>query len=118
MLTWVEAMPDARSRLALDRAHACLPGALVFLVLVLLALQRGGYYAESWALPTAACGWIAAVIAMLADRQRLRRLELVLLCGMGLLALLALVSSTWAPGGLGSALPHVQLLVLMYPRSA
>ena len=39
-----------------------LPVALLTLLLVLTALQRGGYYAESWSLPTIACGWLVALV--------------------------------------------------------
>lgn len=93
-------------------ARSVLPVALLFVLLVLIALQRGGYYAESWALPTAGCGWLVAIVALAGGRQRLRRLELVHLVALGLLAALALTSAAWAPGGLGSALPQAQLLAL------
>ena len=105
-----EVAPLARRDFA--RARSALPAALVFGLLVLVALQRGGYYAESWALPTVGCGWLVAVVALVGARQRLRRLELVHLAGLGLLASLALISASWAPGGLGSALPQTQLVAL------
>jgi hypothetical protein len=94
----------------LGRLRGGLPVALLTLLLVLTALQRGGYYAESWSLPTIACGWIVALAGLLGERQRLRRLELVLLGGLGGLGLLTLASAAWTPGGLGTALPPAQLL--------
>jgi hypothetical protein len=102
--------PVARRDFA--RVRSWLSMALLFALLVLVALQRGGYYAESWGLPAAACGWLVAVIALVGGRQRLGRLELVHLAGLALLASLALMSATWAPGGLGSALPQAELVGL------
>lgn len=92
------------------RSHAS--GALLALLITLIALQRGGYFPESWGLPTAACGWAIALAALLGDRQRLRPFEFVQLASLGLLGVLALVSGAWAPGGLGSSLPQAQLLAL------
>jgi O-Antigen ligase len=99
-------------RLDLARLGAAAPAVLLASLLVLVALQRGGYYAESWGLPTAVCGWIVAVVALRGTRERLRRLELVQLAGLSLLGVLALGSAGWAAGGLGSALPETQLLAL------
>jgi hypothetical protein len=98
------------ARRDLTRVRSGISMALLFALLVLVALQRGGYYAESWALPAAACGWLVAVVALVGGRQRLRRLELAYLAGLALLASLALISTAWAPGGLGSALPQAQLV--------
>ncbi|MDP9259964.1 MAG: O-antigen ligase family protein [Actinomycetota bacterium] len=99
-------------RFELARLGAAAPAVLLASLLVLVALQRGGYYAESWGLPTAVCGWIVAVVALRGTRERLRRLELVQLAGLSLLGVLALGSAAWAAGGLGSALPETQLLAL------
>ena len=94
------------------RLRAAGPPVALALVLVLVALQRGGYFAESWGLPTAACAWAVVLVALLAERPRVTRVQLIQLAGMGLLAGLALLSASWAPGGLGSALPVAQLLAL------
>jgi hypothetical protein len=99
-------------RLGLARLGAAAPAVLLASLLVLVALQRGGYYAESWGLPTAVCGGIVAVVALRGTRERLRRLELVQLASLSLLGVLALGSAAWAAGGLGSALPETQLLTL------
>jgi tetratricopeptide (TPR) repeat protein len=99
-------------RLELARLRAVVPAVLLAFLLVLVALQRGGYYAESWGLPTAVCGWIVAVLALLGTRERLRWLELLQLAALCLLGAMALGSAAWAPGGLGSALPAAQLLTL------
>ena len=99
-------------RLGLARLGAAAPAVLLASLLVLVALQRGGYYAESWGLPTAVCGVIVAVVALRGTRERLRRLELVQLASLSLLGLLALGSAAWAAGGVGSALPETQLLAL------
>ena len=106
-----EDVPTSR-RPELARLGAAAPAVLLAALLVLVALQRGGYYAESWGLPTALCGWIVALVAVLGTRERLRRLELVQLASLSLLGVLALVSAAWAAGGLGSALPQTQLLAL------
>ena len=98
--------------LSTTRVRSTAPGALLALVIVLIALQRGGYFSESWGLPTAGCAWAIVVAALLGDRQRIRRAELLQLASLGLLGVLALVSGTWAPGGLGSSLPEAQLLAL------
>ena len=102
----------APRRLDLARLGAAAPTVLLASLLVLVALQRGGYYAESWGLPTAVCGCIVAVVALRGTRERLRPLELVQLAGLSLLGVLALGSAAWAAGGLGSALPETQLLAL------
>jgi hypothetical protein len=81
-------------------------------LLVFLALQHGGYYPESWGLPTAACAWLVALTALLGRRQRLQRFELLQLTALTLLGAVALFSAAWAPGGLGSALPQAQLIAL------
>ncbi len=95
-----------------ERLRMALPTVLLALLLTLVALQRGGYFAESWGLPTAACGWIVAMVALLGDRQRLRRIELVQLASLFALGAFSLLSALWAPGGLGEALPQAQLLTL------
>jgi O-antigen ligase len=89
-----------------------LPIGLLALLLTVVSLQRGGYFAESWGIPTVACGWVVALAGLLGTRQRLRRLELVQLASFTALGTLALLSSIWAPGGLGSALPQTELLAL------
>ena len=94
------------------RLGAAAPVVLLASLLILVALQSGGYYPESWGLPTVACGWIVAVVALLGTHERLRRLELIQLAGLSLLGVLALGSAAWAAGGLGSALPQTQLLTL------
>src|SRR5690349_16885560 len=104
--------PSAAGRMDVARLRSIAPGALLSVLITLIALQRGGYFAESWGLPTAACGWTVALAALLGDRQRLRRLELIQITSLGLLGILAIVSAVWAPGGLGSALPQAQLLAL------
>ena len=81
-------------------------------LLVFLALQHGGYYPESWGLPTAACSWLVALAALLGRQQRLRRLELLQLGALTLLGSFTLVSAAWASGGLGSVLPQAQLVAL------
>ena len=92
---------------------AAIPVALLALLLVLVALQRGGYYAESWGVPTIVCGWVVAIVALLSNRQRLRRMELVQLASFAALGALTLLSAVWASGGLGSALPQAQRLALV-----
>jgi hypothetical protein len=47
-------------RLKLDRLGAAAPTGLLASMLILIALRCGGYYAESWGLPTIVCGWIVA----------------------------------------------------------
>ena len=95
-----------------EALYAALRVALLAILLVVLALQRGGYYAESWGLPTVACAWVVSVSALLIRRQRLRRLEVTQLGALTVLGLLALVSASWSPGGLGSTLPQAQLIAL------
>jgi hypothetical protein len=85
---------------------------LLCALLAFLALQHGGYYAESWGLPTAACSWLVGLVALLGRRQRLQRLELLQLTALTLLGSVALVSAAWASGGLGSVLPQAQLIAL------
>ena len=97
---------------ALRSGRAALPIALLALLLTLVALQRGGYFAESWGVPTAGCGWALALAALLGNRRPLRRLELVQVGSLALLGGLALLSAVWTPGGLGDALPQAQLLAL------
>jgi O-antigen ligase/polysaccharide polymerase Wzy-like membrane protein len=104
--------PAALGRQVLARARPSAPGALVALLIVVIALQRGGYFGESWGVPTAACAWAVILAALLGERRRLRRFELVQLVSLGLLGVLALLSAAWTPGGLGSALPQAQLLAL------
>lgn len=107
-----EDAPRAAGRVAFRGATGVVPIALIAALLVLVAVQRGGYYAESWGLPTAACGWILVLAASLGMRQRFGRLELAQIAALALVAALALISAAWAPGGLGSALPPTQLIVL------
>lgn len=98
--------------MGLRRLQVALPPALLALLLVLVSLQRGGYFPESWGVPTAACGWVVALAALLGHRQRLRRLELAQIGGLAALGLIALLSAFWAPGELGSSLPQAQLVAL------
>ena len=111
MLVAVDDAPPIAG-IVLGRLRAAIPVALLALLLVLVALQRGGYYAESWGVPTIVCGWVVALVALLSNRQRLRRMELVQLASFAALGALTLLSAVWAPGGLGSALPQAQLLAL------
>ena len=94
------------------RLGAAAPVVLLASLLILVALQSGGYYPESWGLPAVVCAWIVAVVALLGTHERLRWLELIPLAGLSLLGVLALGSAAWAAGGLGSALPQAQLLTL------
>src|SRR4029077_2165526 len=94
------------------RLGAAAPVVLLASLLILVALQSGGYYPESWGLPTVACGWIVAVVALLGTHERLQRLELIQWAAVSLLGVLALGSAPWTAGGLGSALPQTQLLTL------
>jgi hypothetical protein len=102
----------ATGRVDLAGLRSVAPSALLALLIAILALQRGGYFAESWGLPAAACAWAVTLAALLGDRQRLRRLELIQLAALALLGVLALLSSFWQAGGVGSALPQAQLLAL------
>ena len=105
--------PFDAARRAFGRFRPELAGPPLFCaLLVFLALQHGGYYPESWGLPTAACSWLVALVALLGRGQRLQRLELLQLSALTLLGSITLVSAAWAPGGLGSALPQAQLVAL------
>ena len=104
--------PATAGRLDFTRIRPHAPGVLLALLIVLIALQRGGYFAESWGLPTAACAWAVILAALLGDRRRMRRLEFTQLGAFAVLAVLALLSAAWQPGGLGTSLPQAQLLAL------
>src|SRR3954464_8600259 len=106
-----EGLPD-RVTTDADRARSAFAIVALALLLVLTALQRGGYYAESWGLPTAACGWTVAVLLLIGSAQRPSRLEWVQYGALSLLTLLTLGSAFWTSGGLGWTLPPAQLLAL------
>ena len=106
-----EGLPD-RVMTDADRARSGFAIVALALLLVLTALQRGGYYAESWGLPTAACGWTVAVLLLIGSVQRPSRLEWAQYGALSLLTLFTLGSAFWTSGGLGSTLPPAQLLAL------
>ncbi|HEY1479696.1 MAG TPA: hypothetical protein VGF46_06680, partial [Gaiellales bacterium] len=110
--TAVEPRPGSRPIARLRSARAAGAPALLVLLVASLALQRGGSYPESLGLPTAGCAIAVALRACQPGLVRLRRLEITHLAGLALLGGLALASSAWAPGGLGSALPQSELVAL------
>src|SRR5207249_5869156 len=62
------------------------------------ALENGGFYATSWAWPTIGFLLTIAIVALLADRLRFGRTELLLLFALAGLVFWTALSALWAPG--------------------
>ena len=95
-----------------------MPFLLAFAAVVGLGAVDGGYFPSEWGLATAGFTLVAATTVLVDDVPRPGRRELAFVGGLAALALWALMSTFWSPGGTGPVLEAERGLLYVAAASA